>query len=147
MEIPARDLIIGVIGAVIGAWIVSAGASGVRFLTESRKVRREKAEAQASHWRKADAATQSRITGQYIFAVLSHFLLANLFWLVPDLLEAFSRTGEMKGLINLGDQWMSWFWLLAFIFRFISLVFFFLGLGRIVRYTSLSRGASATPIL
>jgi len=139
MEIPIKDLTIGVVSAVIGAAVVGVGASGWKFATESRKAAKQAREAEITDWKSGDATKQANVTLRYIFAILAHFLIANLFWLVPDLLDAFATASQTQGIFVSGETWAGWSWVLALIFRFISLIFFFLGLGRIVRFVFLEK--------
>jgi hypothetical protein len=136
-NLPIKEIAIGVVGAVLGAVVVSAGALGWRFATESRKAAKAAREAERTQWRSGDTQKRSNLTLQYLFAVMSYFLVANLFWLIPDVLEASSAA--VRGAVSPSDQWMHLFWMSATISRFVSLIFFFLGLGRILRYASLTR--------
>ena len=136
-NLPIKDIAIGVIGAVLGAFVVSAGAFGWRFATESRRAAKVAREAERKQWHSGDPQQRSNLTLGYLFTVVSHFLIANLFWLIPDLLDAFATTA--RGAISPSDQWTHFFWISAAIFRFVSLVFFFLGIGQIIRYAALTR--------
>jgi len=131
--LPIKDIAIGIIGAVLGAVVVSLGAGTLRIAAKSRKAIKAKREAHRSLWHSGDTLKRVNVTLEYLFVVLSHFLVANLFWLIPDVVEAFTRTGMP------GSTDERFFWPFALVFRLVSLIFFFLGIGRIVRYASVIR--------
>ena len=74
----ARDFIIGVIGSVVGAFIVYVGSYGLKLTSAARKRFREERLAEKQTWAEGDPNVRQNITNHYLFTVLKHMLLANL---------------------------------------------------------------------
>jgi hypothetical protein len=120
-----RDLVIGTAGSIIGAILLFLSTVGFRLTTVARDKLKQQREQEIRTWETGDSSTRQNITNDYLFAILKHMLLANMFWVLgeglPDIVAVSVRS---EGL-----------YLFLFAFgRALSLFFFILGLGKALRY-------------
>jgi hypothetical protein len=78
MDSLARDLAIGIAGAVIGAVLLNFFSFGFRWGKESRAARQRHRDEEIADWKSGDAAKRQKIFNHYLFAVLRVFMLGNV---------------------------------------------------------------------
>ncbi len=119
----------GAIGSVIGATIVFISSKGVGLSLSSIKKSIKDAEIERENWKTNKQAIRQEITNRYLFIILRFLFLANLFWVASEGLSfiAYYKEAEIlaKSFSLIGIS--------------ISLLFFYLGLGKILNYMSLQR--------
>jgi hypothetical protein len=120
-----RDLIVGSAGSIIAAIVIFLGTYGFRFSSVARDKLKQQREQEVEGWRSGDATIRQSITNDYLFTILKHMLLANMFWVLGEGLPEFVAVPLRSERLYL------------FLFAFgrgLSLLFFFLGLSKVLRY-------------
>jgi hypothetical protein len=120
-----RDLTIGITGSIIGAFIVFLVGYGFRFTKAARAKSKEKRNAEVRTWQEATQTAQQNITNDYLFTILKYYLIANLFWVFGEV------TPEI---VYRGTRSEIFYFSLFAIGRILSLLFFFIALGKVLRY-------------
>jgi hypothetical protein len=78
MDSFARDLGIGIAGALIGAVLLNFFSFGFRWTKVSREHRLRLRDQETADWASGDATKRQRIFNGYLFAVLRVFVLGNI---------------------------------------------------------------------
>ena len=78
MEGWGRDLVVGVVGSLIGAVLISLFSFGFQLTKLSREKRRKLRGQEIEDWRSADLAKRQRIFNSYLFAVLKFFIIGSI---------------------------------------------------------------------
>ncbi len=130
MERFTHEIIIGVVGSVVGAFLVYVGSYGLKLTSTARKRLREERLAEQQTWSEGDPSVRQNITNYYLFTVLKHLFLANLFWVAGEIgsyqLSTQLDSATIYNYLNTG-------------FGALSLIFFYLGLGTTLRFIKLTR--------
>jgi uncharacterized membrane protein YdjX (TVP38/TMEM64 family) len=133
MDSVYRDLLIGVIGSVIGALIVYFSSYGLNLTKAARLKYAEKIEKEKSLWRTRKIQVRMEITNNYLFEILKTFLIGSVLTLAPSLLfyivsiqsSDFEITRYLYGI--------------AAVFNVVGLVYYFAALGKALRYLRIRR--------
>ncbi len=125
-----RDIIIGVIGSLIGAAFVFFASRGWKFTSDLREKAKLELMQEKSEWNNGGQIGQQRITNKYLFEILKFILFGSLFSSIPLIISAFSI---MDGMITSTSPVI--FYVLS---GFASLASFYWGLGKVIRYRNLS---------
>jgi hypothetical protein len=78
MESLTRDLIIAVVGALVGALLVYLFSAGFQWTTKSRQAGRLQRSVDIADWQSGDQAKRQRVFGSYLFAVLKFFIIGSI---------------------------------------------------------------------
>ena len=120
-----RDLIVGSAGSIIAAIVIFLSTYGFRFSAAARNKLKQQREQEVEGWRSGDTSVRQSITNDYLFTILKHMLIANMFWVLGEGLP------EVVAVPLRSDR----LYLVLFAFgRGLSLLFFFLGLSKVLRY-------------
>ncbi|MCG8073241.1 MAG: hypothetical protein N0C86_14805 [Candidatus Thiodiazotropha taylori] len=126
MEEITRDLLIGVIGSVIGAALVFLGSVGWRFSKKAKKQLEQEKLEEERLWLSSDFQAKQSITNQYLFEILKYLLLGNICLTLPAL-SWFVLEFALGAAMNF----------LSFGTSSAALVFYYVGVGRVLRYMKL----------
>jgi hypothetical protein len=129
-----RDIFIGTIGSIIGALIVFIATSGFRLNKRARERSRARRAAEEKCWREGGISQRQEITNEYLFNILKHMLLGNLFWAM----------GGMFASLFYSFIWEASLWTrrintLVGITNALGAFFFAIGLAWVLRYARLKR--------
>jgi hypothetical protein len=128
MDSLARDIIIGAVGSVLGAFFVFLGSQGWQLNKAVREKRQSLRRREEEQWRTRNMGIRQGITNVYLFEILKYLLFGNLFLALPTIttfLDFTSPSGFVayRIILTIGGG-------LAF-------ACFFVGLGRASRYIRL----------
>jgi len=130
------NLIIGIIGSVIGAIVIFIGQFGLKIKKKSKEISKKEKEDEELNWELGSLEEKSSITNKYLFIILKYLFLANLLWVIPEFLESIYYFAiEMNTHITNDTKMI--IAIVSAIFRIISLILFYLGIGNIARYMRL----------
>lgn len=120
----------GVIGSLLASLVIFVG-SGARGITRRARQRAEERWSyEVAQWATRKIGVRQGLTNDYIFSTLKYLFLGNIFWAFPEVVAPIvwgSGSGERLftaiNVVGLG----------------LGLIFFLLGLGRVLRYIRLRR--------
>jgi hypothetical protein len=133
-----EQLWIGIVGSVIGALVVYFAQYGFRLRAKQRQRAREIYAREKENWQSGNPVARQEIANHYLFAILRNFVLGELLWLTPDMLEYMTYA-----IINKPERFEDPFLWVNAIGYVLSLFFFYLALGTILRYARLNYSQSA----
>jgi len=144
MDNIAFTLTIGIIGSVIGAALVSFGQIGWRITRESFQAAQERIDLESKTYAEGDRQTKSAITNEYLFSSLRYLFVANLAWILPEFADSALNTSISTGvtIIDREETWIGYWWF-SLICKGFGILFFYVGLGRILRYLKVIAGYKA----
>ena len=138
-----RELTIGAAGSVIGAAIVYFASTAANLTKSAKAEAQTKRKLEEELWKTRKIQVRMEITNFYLFEVLKSFLLGSILTVVPGIasLAATNIWGAYANFIVFSGL------------TAIGLVYYFIGLGRVVRYLAIRRSdedylksyVSATP--
>lgn len=128
MESIVRDIVIGAFGSILGALIVFFASYRHGSKKERLKNSVQFDEKERERWKTMHIGIRQGITNEYIFSALWHLFIANMMWVGSEALSP---------LIGKASQSEGVYYLLNSTGLFLCLLFFFLGLGQIIRYMRL----------
>jgi uncharacterized membrane protein YdjX (TVP38/TMEM64 family) len=133
MESVYRDLLIGIIGSVIGALIVYFSSYGLNLTKAARLRHAQRVEQEKLLWRTRKIQVRMEITNNYLFEILKAFLIASILTLVPSLIlyGVFSQLDEFAARRLIYG--------VATVFTVIGLIYYFIALGKALRYLRIRR--------
>ena len=73
-----KELIIGILGSLIGASIIYLASFGFQWTKESRKFRQKLREKELTDWKSGSAIKRQRISNSYLFSVVKYFLMGSI---------------------------------------------------------------------
>lgn len=139
MENLGYTLAVGALGSVLGAVIVAFGKNGWHFTLRSLRETRQRFNQEREGYTNASIQEQTKITNDYLFSALRFLFVANLTWILPDFIDAALNTSILSGAsLDTQEVWTG-FWYASVFFKGSGVLFFYFGLGRIVRYVRISR--------
>jgi hypothetical protein len=127
MEGSSRDLIIAIVGAVIGAAVVYLFSIGFQWTAKAREIRRQQRTSDIADWKSGDAAKRQRIFNVYLFSVLRYFIIGSI---ITGVASAVSDLEPNEPGINNLDYVIS-------LVDFIGVLFYAATLGKILQLTNL----------
>ena len=135
MENIGFTIVIGILGSVVGAGVVSLGQFGWRATRESLQTAQQRRVREMTGYHSADPLKKSQITYEYLFSTLMYLFIANLAWILPETVDAALNTSILSGLriIDREETWVG-FWVFSLLSKLFGLIAFYFGLGRILRY-------------
>lgn len=123
-----RELTVGATGSVIGAAVVYFASSATRISSNARKQAEEKRKLEIDLWKTRKIQVRMEITNFYLFEVLKAFLFGSILTIIPSIgAMAISQYGG-------GAVYLVLAGLTA-----IGLVYYFIGLGHVLRYLAIRR--------
>jgi hypothetical protein len=126
-----REIIIAVIGSLVGALIVYLGQSGLQLTKKGRERAEVDRRKEIDVWKSKKLGILQGITNYYLFSILRYLFLGNLLWLVPEfVLEPVQMLGKIYHVYDVHV-------VVVILSRGGALLCFYLGLGRILRYLRL----------
>lgn len=129
MEGLTRDLIIAVVGALIGALLVYLISVGFQWTAKSRAASRQQRNIDIADWKGGDQAKRQKVFSSYLFAVLKFFIIGSIVigitTTVSDLEPNQPGTNSLD-YINAGLD-------------FVAVLFYAATLGKILQFTKLLR--------
>jgi hypothetical protein len=123
-----RELIVGAAGSVVGAAIVYFASSAASVGNSARKQSEEKRKLEIALWKTRKIQVRMEITNYYLFEVLKAFLFGSILTIIPSI-GALAISQYAGGAIYL---------VLAGLTA-IGLVYYFIGLGHVLRYLAIRR--------
>ncbi len=139
MENLAFTVLVGVVSSVFGAMAVAFGQSGWRSVLSLKKASREALVSEREKYQGADKIEKSLIANEYLFSAIRCLLVANLLWVLPEVVDAVLNATAHYGLeFSQTQEVWSGFWVFRLIATTCSLFVFYIGFGRIVRFTKIS---------
>ena len=73
-----KDLIIAILGAVVGSVLVYFVSTGLQWTSKSRDVRRAQRDAEEADWRSGDPVKRQKLFNAYLFSVLKLFIIGSI---------------------------------------------------------------------
>lgn len=120
-------ILTGVVSSILGAFIVYAAAgAGLSFRKQKRDRIKKKKEDEINQLCSSNYAERQSVTNEYIFIVLRYLMLANIFWVVPNIFS-----------IDEIDLPTIYYWP----FNALTLIAFYIGLGKASYYLKLKSEA------
>lgn len=128
-------IITGVIGSLLGALIVAISQYGFSFSKKRKEKIKERKLNEESKWVTMKLGIRQGITNQYLFDILKFLFLGNFFWVFPEFIKAILSSGLYQ-IVPEPQAIDSWSSIICTIF---SLIFFYYGFGKILRYIYLRK--------
>lgn len=123
-----RELTVGAAGSVIGAAIVYFASSAAGIGKSARQQLEEKRKLEIDLWKTRKIQVRMEITNYYLFEVLKAFLFGSILTIIPSI-------GAMA-ISHYGDDNI---YLILAGLTAIGLVYYFIGLGHVLRYLAIRR--------
>lgn len=136
MENLGTALAIGAVGSLIGSVITAFGSYGLRFTRETIETAKGRFQAETDTFHNGGFIGRTAITNDYLFSALRYLFAGNLFWILPEFVDAaLTTTIETVGVDELDtEQVRSGFWILSLFLKGIGVLLFYFGLGQIARW-------------
>ena len=124
-----RELTVGAAGSVIGAAVVYFASTATNVTKSAKAQAEERRKLEEDLWRTRKIQVRMEITNFYLFEVLRAFLLGSILTIIPSIASfALIGVGGLEG-----------FFFVFSALTALGLVYYFIGLGRVVRYLAIRR--------
>jgi accessory gene regulator protein AgrB len=133
--ITLEAIITGVIGSLLGAMIVGISQFGFSFNKKRKEKIKERKQKEENKWIQMEFGIRQGITNQYLFEILKFLFLGNFFWVFPEFIKAILSSG-LYNVVPEPQSVDSW---ISISCTVLSLVFFYYGFGKILRYIYLRK--------
>jgi hypothetical protein len=78
METWTKELMIGIVGSVIGAVVIYLFSFGFRWTKKSQEIRLKIRKQELADWKSGSAIKRQRISNSYLFSVLKFFVMGSI---------------------------------------------------------------------